>query len=69
MPRTDEQIVREANELARRFYAALGYEVMEGYRFDQARHPQEQSMWTMACEAYDFIDGTDVNGALACLED
>jgi hypothetical protein len=36
--RTDEQIVQTANSLARDFYAFMGYEVPEGYRFDQAGH-------------------------------
>lgn len=61
--RTDEQIVADANELARLFYSSMGYEVPSGYRFDLAGHPQEQACWTMAAVAYDFIQGTDINDA------
>lgn len=64
-----QEIVDSANELARTFYRAMGYVVEEGYRFDQARHPQERGMWNMAAIAYDHIEGTDVDAALDELED
>ena len=63
--KTDAQIVQSANELAREFYACLGHKVPKGYRFDRATHPQEQSMWEMAVIAYEHIEGTDVDDALA----
>ena len=62
-------IVSQANELARSFYLLMGYVVADGYRFDEARHPQERLCWNMACEAYEFIDGTSPNDALAEIED
>lgn len=62
--KTNAEIVAECNELARRFYESLGYEVEKGYRFDQARHPQERGMWNMAAMAYEYIEGTDVEQAL-----
>jgi hypothetical protein len=43
------------NTLARIFYASNGYKVEPGYRFDQARHPQERGMFVMACAAYEFL--------------
>jgi hypothetical protein len=63
--RTDEQIVQVANSLARDFYAFMGYEVPEGYRFDQAKHPQERLCWRLAVRAFDVIEYTDVEEALA----
>lgn len=67
---TDREIVDKCNGLARLFYAANGYEVPEGYRFDQATHPQERGMWNLAAIAYDHIADTDVENALAeCEED
>ena len=63
-PRTSHEIVKDANALARVFYSLLGYQVGEGYRFDQATHPQEVAMWRMAVIAYENIEGTDVEDAL-----
>ena len=69
-PRTNHEIVKDANALARIFYSLLGYQVEEGYRFDQAKHPQEVTMWRMAVIAYENIEGTDVEDALSeVLED
>lgn len=67
--RTEQQIVDDANALARVFYGILGYQVEPGYRFDEATHPQEVAMWSMAVIAYENIEGTDVEDALACIED
>ena len=64
----NKKIVKEANELARKFYLAHGYNVEKGYRFDQATHPQEQGMWNLAVMAYSFIEGTDVEEALVEIE-
>lgn len=69
MPRTEKEIVADANALARVFYGLLGYQVEPGYRFDAATHPQESAMWAMAVVAYENIEGTDVEEALACIED
>lgn len=65
--RTDEQIVAEANELARTFYRCMGYVVPEGYRFDpidKHRHPMERTCWRMAVEAFELLQATDVEDAL-----
>ena len=77
---TDEEIAKEdqamavaivssANDLARSFYRLMSCVVAEGYRFDNARHPQEKLCWRMACEAYEFIDGTSPEDALTEIED
>ncbi|MDO8357251.1 MAG: hypothetical protein Q7U76_12745 [Nitrospirota bacterium] len=57
--------MKEANQLARKFYAQLGYVVPVGFRFDTATHPQEQACWRMAELAYDHIEGTELSEALA----
>jgi hypothetical protein len=67
--KTDEQLVAECNELARKFYRSMGYQVEKGYRFDQATHPQERGMWNAAVIAYDHIADTDVECALSNLDD
>lgn len=64
-----QQKLNDANELARMFYLSLGYQVDEGYRFDQATHPQERGMWNMAAIAYDHIEGTELDAVLDELED
>ena len=67
--RTDQEIVDLANDLARQFYANMGYDVPEGYRFDQATHPHERQCWANACLAFELIEGTEVEEALANLAD
>jgi hypothetical protein len=42
------------NEMARKFYAAHGYQVKKGYDFSEATHPQEQGMWTMAVLSFNY---------------
>ena len=63
--KTDEEIVAAGLQLAREFYKAHGYEVPEGYKFYDARHPQEQGMWNLAVIAFELLTGTDLNDALA----
>jgi hypothetical protein len=69
MARTNKQIVEDANALAAEFYASAGYVAKKGFRFDLSCHPQELLMWRMACLAYERIQGTEVEQALAELED
>ncbi len=69
MARTAQEIVNDANDLAREFYSLLGYSAQEGFRFDLSHHPQEQAMWRMACLAIDRLQGTEVEEAVAELED
>lgn len=66
---TDQEIVDQANDLAAQFYKAHGYEVPEGYKFHEATHPHEVSMWNMAVLAYEHLTGTDLNDALCNIED
>lgn len=66
--KTERQIVDDCNALARTFYLLQGCEVPEGYKFHEAHHPAELSCWEMAMAAYEYIEGTDVESALADLE-
>ena len=63
------QIVDRANELAHGFYRLMGYVAADDYRFDRAPHPQERLCWLLACEAYEFIDGTSPADALSEIDD
>lgn len=62
--RTDQQVVDQTNELARQLYSLRGYNVREGYRFDQATHPHEVEAWQGACAAQLLLTDTDPNDAL-----
>jgi hypothetical protein len=64
-----EEIIREANELARSFYALHGCVVPDGYRFDKAHHPHELMMWQLAVEAYDRLRATSLDDVLTEIED
>ena len=68
-PRTPQQIVDQTNYLARKIYEILGYVVDEGYRFDQAHHPQEQHMWELACLAQEILTDTDVPSVLSEIDE
>jgi len=59
------EIIREANELARTFYALHDYEAPEGYRFDKAHHPQERMMWHLAAAAYEALRSTYLDDVLS----
>lgn len=63
--KSDEEIVAAGLELARRFYKAHGYEVEEGYKFYDSKHPQEVGMWNLAVIAFEELTGTDLEDALA----
>lgn len=62
-------IIAEANELAREFYAIRGYVVPEGYRFDKATHPHETACWQMAEVAYERLLATELSEVLKEIED
>ncbi len=64
-----QRTIDDANSLARSFYLRMGYVVPEGYRFDEARHPQERMCWQMARDAYEALVGTDLDDVLSELED
>lgn len=72
MPRTDQQIVEQTNEIARIIYAFMGYNVPQGTEFHTEtinRHPQERQCWQAACEIQRLMTQTDPEDALAELED
>lgn len=63
----DDQIVAIGLRLARRFYKEHGYDVPEGFKFYESRHPQELAMWNMACIAMDELTGTDLEDCVSNL--
>ena len=62
--KTNREIVENCNALARKYYAMQGYQVDESFKFYQSTFPAEVLCWEMAMAAYDFIEGTEVDGAL-----
>lgn len=69
MPKTPEQIIKEANELARAFYEAKGYLAPEGFRFDQSIRARELECWAFATIAYERLAATDLADVLTELSD
>lgn len=67
--KSDEEIVAAGLELARRIYGSMGYQVPVGYKFYDATHPQERGMWNIAVMAFEELTGTDLQDALANIED
>lgn len=66
---TDEELVKSALSLADKFYVLYGNISRPEFKFYESSHPMEQLMWDMACTAYDLISGTDIENALANIED
>lgn len=66
---TDQEIVDQANALAREFYQSHGYEVPEGFKFHDSEHPHEVGMWNLAVIAYEFLTGTDITDSLANIDE
>lgn len=64
----DEEIVEKGIELARRFYQSHGYEVGEGFKFFNSKHPTEIGMWNLAVIAFDELLKTDLEDALSNTE-
>jgi hypothetical protein len=62
--RTDEEVVKQTNELARTLYQLRGYGAGECYSFASATHPHEKEAWAGACAAQQLLMDTDPNDAL-----
>lgn len=62
--KTDREIVDSCNELARELLRLLGFCSPDGVKIYESRNPRCQLAWRMAVEAFDHIEGTDVDDAL-----
>lgn len=66
--RTDKKIVEQTNALARKFYARMGYQVSDDFKFydwsGRNAHPQIRMAWDFAVEAQLMLTCTDPNDAL-----
>lgn len=68
--RSVKDIVEQTNEMARQFYAEMGYaETRPEFRFWESSHPQELLMWRYACMAQLELTDTDPDELLAEYED
>lgn len=65
---TDQEILDDANQLARLFYSAAGYAVPDGYRFDLTENPRARGAWNLVRIAYEHIDRTDLDDVLVNLD-
>lgn len=65
--RTDQEIVDQTEELARKFADADGYTLI-GESFRGAEAPRAQKAWQLACMAQEFLTNTDVENAVANLD-
>ena len=69
-PRTDEEIVKQTNDLARICLAHVGtgFEAPAGHKFYDAQDPRSKAAWQRACEIMEHMTATDPNDALANIE-
>lgn len=66
---TDEDLVKKGLALADIFYTRLGNKSRPDYKYFDSTHPQELLMWVLACDAFDFICGTDLDDSLRGLDE
>ncbi len=67
--RTNKQVVKDANKLARRFASASGWDTTKkGMKFYRSENPRAKHFWNLAVVAYEVITGTEVEDALADIE-
>ena len=67
--RTPEEILKQTNEIARRFYKCWQYDAPEGFRFDLSNHGHEQIAWQQACIAQEILTDTDIDDVMSELEE
>ena len=69
-PRTVKEIILQTNELARQFYAEMGYvESRKDFMFYASQHPTERLMWKFACMAQLELTETDPDELIVEYED
>lgn len=68
---TDREVVTLAFQLARELLQMRGYGITPGYRFDldPPERTRTYSAWAMTCRAFELLRGTEVENALAALDD
>lgn len=69
MMRTEQEIVDQTIELARKLYFLRGYESKPGFKFYESRHPHELEAWEAACIAQEMLIDTDPRDALEIVLD
>lgn len=58
--RSVKEIIEQTNQLAREFYAEMGYiESRTDFMFYASTHPTERLMWRFACMAQIELTDTD----------
>ncbi len=67
--RTDKQIIKQTEEVARRFLFMIDFCVKEGVNIRHLKHPKARKAWGLACEVQEIITKTDVQNSLDNLED
>ncbi len=68
--RTVKEIIEQTNELAREFYAEMGYvETRPDFMFYASTHPTERFMWRLACMAQIELTDTDPDELISEYED
>ncbi|WP_151765752.1 hypothetical protein [Acinetobacter colistiniresistens] len=69
-PRSTSEIIKQTNELARQFYAEMGYvETRTDFMFYSSQHPTERLMWKFACIAQLELTDTDPDELISEYED
>lgn len=59
MPNNNE-LLTNANRLAREIYSVMGFTVPETFRFDRSDNPRAIQVWKIVCLSYEHISATDL---------
>lgn len=68
--RSDQEIVDQTEMLARFLMSEIHHcEVRAGYLLRNSNHPRSRDSWELACKIQELLTNTDVQNALAEIED
>ena len=60
--KTDKQILKETNNLAKELCLFEGYETPKNYKFYNNQSPRAMHFWNMACMVQELLNNTEVEG-------
>ena len=68
--RSDKELIEQTNELANKMLNTLGYKCQnEIFKFYKSNILRARLAWNLACLAQEFLTDTDIENALANLEE
>lgn len=68
--RSEQFLIEQTNQLANKMLNAIGYKCQDkNFKFYESNTPRAKLAWRLACIAQEFLTDTDIENALANLEE